>query len=70
MGEACVMNHWHPPVLGEPVLAMASLPGLSNFRSGRISSLTVTPHSWSPVPVGSPPWIMPSIMMRWKVMLL
>merc|ERR1719215_882267 len=67
-----VMKNWQPLELA-PLLAMERRPGLSCF-STKFSSGNRSPKILrEPVPsplTKSPPWIMKSLMMRWKVQFL
>lgn len=66
------MKNWLPLVPG-PLLAMDNIPFPVCLRDGWNSSSNLPPKMElppRPVPVGSPPWIMKSGMIRWKMTLL
>jgi len=67
---ASVIKNWEPFVFG-PLFAIDKIPAPVCFSSRVTSSSNFRPQTDSPprpVPVGSPPWTMKSLMMRWKTM--
>ncbi|OLC63164.1 MAG: hypothetical protein AUH76_07050 [Candidatus Rokubacteria bacterium 13_1_40CM_4_67_11] len=60
-----LMKNWLPPVFG-PAFAMEMVPRAFRLSAGS-SSLIVYPGPPSPVPCGSPPWIMKFGITRWKI---
>ena len=64
-----VMKNCEPLVSG-PLLAIASTPGPVNCSAALNSSSNLYPGPPVPSPLGSPPWIMKSLITRWNVRLL